>query len=144
VGVRFNREAGMSRRATRWTGWAAIAGIATLAAAALGGIALAADPPTAALVHHGGDRPGVTCAVAGSITGGPQLNTYDFTEVTNSQGYNLTCHFQYPVGTAPVETFEIVNGPLICGTPFGIATQTHFVATRSGRAMLSCQFSSGG
>ena len=113
--------------------------LVTVVASALASAATAsADSTNGATVFQGGDRPGVSCAVAASITGAEQLNTFDYTEVQGPQAYVLTCHFQYPAGSEPTETFRVTG--MECGTTFGATFDTQFVATPSGRATLTCIF----
>jgi hypothetical protein len=107
----------------------------TASAAALVG---PARGDSGATVYKGGDRPGVECVVAGSISGGPQLATFNFTEVITSHTYALTCQFEYPAGFEPAAAFEVIGAN--CGTPFGTTFDTRFVATPSGHATLTCLF----
>jgi len=105
------------------------------------GTLASADPGSGAEVLIGGtDLPGVFCSVASQFTGvGFQLNTLDWVSVVTPPGTSvLTCHFQYPTGLAPAETFTLVNFGL-CGTFGGGTTDVRYTATVGGTGTLICK-----
>ena len=103
--------------------------VATLVAIPVG----AADSGNGATVYHGRDRPGLPCFAA---TPGPTLVTLDYTEVHGPETWTLTCHFQYPRGTEPIQAFRFEG--VLCFTFAGSTFASKFVATPSGRATLTC------
>ena len=109
---------------------AAVTGVALVALMA--GPTANADPAT--VIDDFG------CVITAADSG---LSVALFTEESHvvrsaSGNVTLTCHFDIPDGLAPAATMR--NSGFLCGTQFGVTTNTQSVTAKGGRVLLRLIF----
>lgn len=80
---------------------------------------------------------GCTLIPADSGIADPLFTTDSHVVQTPSGNVSLTCHFTIPPELVPASTMQ--HAGFLCGTQFGVTTNTKSVTTAGGTAMLRCQ-----